>query len=130
MPPSTDDIRIREIKALITPNRVIAEFPQTETSSTTVANSRAALSDILHHADDRLAVVVGPCSIHDPVAAMEYAHRLRAVRDRLSGELEIVMRIYFSKPRTTVGWKGLINDPDLDGSFNIDNGLQIGRAHV
>jgi 3-deoxy-7-phosphoheptulonate synthase len=127
VPPSTDDIRIREIKALITPNRVIAEFPQTETSSTTVANSRAALSDILHHADDRLAVVVGPCSIHDPVAAMEYAHRLRAVRDRLSGELEIAMRIYFSKPRTTVGWKGLINDPDLDGSFNIDDGLRIAR---
>jgi 3-deoxy-7-phosphoheptulonate synthase len=127
VPPSTDDIRIREIKALITPNRVISEFPQTETSSTTVANSRAALSDILHHADDRLAVVVGPCSIHDPAAAMEYAHRLRAVRERLSGELEIVMRVYFAKPRTTVGWKGLINDPDLDGSFNIDAGLRIAR---
>ena len=127
MPPSTDDIRIRQIKALITPNRVIAEFPQTEASSTTVANSRAALSAILHHADDRLAVVVGPCSIHDPVAAMEYAHRLRAVRERLAGELEIVMRVYFAKPRTTVGWKGLINDPDLDGSFDIDSGLRIAR---
>jgi 3-deoxy-7-phosphoheptulonate synthase len=125
--PSTDDIRIREIKALITPNRVIGEFPQTEESSTTVADSRAALSAILHHADDRLAVVIGPCSIHDPVAAMEYAERLRAVRDRLSGELEIVMRVYFAKPRTTVGWKGLINDPDLDGSFNIDAGLRIAR---
>ncbi len=127
MTPSTDDIRIREIKALITPKRVIGEFPQTERSSTTVANSRAALSDILHHRDDRLAVVVGPCSIHDPVAAMEYAHRLRAVRERLSGELEIVMRVYFAKPRTTVGWKGLINDPDLDGSFRIDDGLRISR---
>ncbi|HEY3793355.1 MAG TPA: 3-deoxy-7-phosphoheptulonate synthase [Bradyrhizobium sp.] len=127
MPPSTDDIRIREIKALITPNRVIVEFPQTEQSSTTVANSRTALSAILHHADERLAVVVGPCSIHDPLAAMEYAQRLRAVRDRLSGELEIVMRVYFAKPRTTVGWKGLINDPDLDGSFNIDQGLRIAR---
>jgi 3-deoxy-7-phosphoheptulonate synthase len=85
------------------------------------------LSDILHHADDRLAVVVGPCSIHDPLAAMEYAERLRAVRNRLSGELEIVMRVYFAKPRTTIGWKGLINDPDLDGSFNIDDGLRIAR---
>jgi 3-deoxy-7-phosphoheptulonate synthase len=125
--PSTDDIRIREIKALITPRRVIGEFPQTQASSATVANSRTALSDILHHADDRLAVVVGPCSIHDPLAAMEYAERLRAVRNRLSGELEIVMRVYFAKPRTTIGWKGLINDPDLDGSFNIDDGLRIAR---
>ena len=122
MTPSTDDVRIREIKALITPKRVIGEFPQTQHSSETVANSRAALSNILHHADDRLAVVVGPCSIHDPDAAMEYAHRLRAVRDRLNGELEIVMRVYFEKPRTTVGWKGLINDPDLDGSFRHQPG--------
>jgi 3-deoxy-7-phosphoheptulonate synthase len=125
--PSTDDVRIREIKALITPKRVIGEFPQTQHSSETVANSRTALSNILHHADDRLAVVVGPCSIHDPAAAMEYAQRLRGVRDRLSGELEIVMRVYFAKPRTTVGWKGLINDPDLDGSFRIDDGLRIAR---
>jgi len=125
--PSTDDIRIREIKALITPRRVIGEFPQTQASSATVANSRTAWSDILHHADDRLAVVVGPCSIHDPLAAMEYAERLRAVRNRLSGELEIVMRVYFAKPRTTIGWKGLINDPDLAGSFNIDDGLRIAR---
>jgi len=127
VPPSTDDIRIREIKALITPKRVIDEFPQTQASSTTVANSRTALGDILHQVDDRLAVVVGPCSIHDPFAAMEYAEGLRAVRDRLSGELEIVMRVYFAKPRTTVGWKGLINDPDLDGSFKIDDGLRIAR---
>ncbi len=127
MTPSTDDVRIREIKALITPKRVIDEFPQTQHSLETVANSRTALSSILHHGDDRLAVVVGPCSIHDPAAAMEYAHRLRAVRDRLSGELEIVMRVYFAKPRTTVGWKGLINDPDLDGSFRIDDGLRISR---
>jgi 3-deoxy-7-phosphoheptulonate synthase len=124
---STDDVRIREIKALITPKRVIGEFPQTQHSSDTVANSRTALSHIRHHADDRLAVVVGPCSIHDPNAAMEYAHRLRSLRDRLAGELEIVMRVYFAKPRTTVGWKGLINDPDLDGSFRIDDGLRISR---
>lgn len=127
MTPSTDDVRIREIKALVTPKRVIDESPQTQNSALTVANSRAALSNILHHADDRLAVVVGPCSIHDPLAAMEYAERLRGVRDRLSGELEIVMRVYFAKPRTTVGWKGLINDPDLDGSFRIDDGLRIAR---
>ncbi|MBU6457887.1 MAG: 3-deoxy-7-phosphoheptulonate synthase [Bradyrhizobium sp.] len=127
MTPSTDDIRIREIKALISPRRVISEFPQTQASSATVADSRTALSDIVHHADDRLAVVVGPCSIHDPLAAMEYAERLRAVRNRLSDELEIVMRVYFAKPRTTIGWKGLINDPDLDGSFNIDDGLRIAR---
>jgi 3-deoxy-7-phosphoheptulonate synthase len=124
---STDDIRIREIKPLITPSRVIGEFPQTQISSATVTNCRIALSEILHQADGRLAVVVGPCSIHDPQAAMEYAERLRAVRNRLSGELEIVMRVYFAKPRTTIGWKGLINDPDLDGSFNIDDGLRIAR---
>ena len=127
MTPSTDDVRIREIKALITPKRVIEQYPQTRRSSETVANSRTALSNILHHHDDRIAVVVGPCSIHDPVAAMEYARRLRTLRDRLSGELEIVMRVYFAKPRTTVGWKGLINDPDLDGSFKIDDGLRIAR---
>jgi 3-deoxy-7-phosphoheptulonate synthase len=127
VPLQTDDIRIREIKALITPKRVIGEFPQTDSSSATVANSRTALSNILRYADDRLAVVVGPCSIHDPVAAVEYARRLKAVRDRLRGELEIVMRVYFAKPRTTVGWKGLINDPDLDGSFRIDDGLRIAR---
>jgi 3-deoxy-7-phosphoheptulonate synthase len=125
--PSTDDIRIREIKALITPKRVIDEFPQTRKSSETVANARAALSNILHHADDRLAVVVGPCSIHDPLSAMEYAQRLCDIKDRLAGELEIVMRVYFAKPRTTVGWKGLINDPDLDGSFRIDDGLRLAR---
>ena len=127
MTTSTDDIRIREIKALITPRRVISEFPPAPASSATVANSRIALSDILHHADDRLAVVVGPYSIHDPLAAMEYAERLHAVRNRLSGELEIVMRVYFAKPRTTIGWKGLINGPGLDGSFNIDAGLRIAR---
>jgi 3-deoxy-7-phosphoheptulonate synthase len=125
--PSTDDVRIREIKALITPRRVIGEFPATERAAETVANSRTTLSHILHHTDDRLAVVIGPCSIHDPSAAMDYATRLAAVRQRLAGELEIVMRVYFAKPRTTVGWKGLINDPGLDGSFRIDDGLRIAR---
>jgi len=123
----TDNVRIREIRALLTPNEVTAEFVRTATATATVTDARAALHDILHGADDRLAVVVGPCSIHDPAAAMEYALRLRQLRHELAGELEIVMRVYFSKPRTTVGWKGLINDPDLDGSFRIDDGLRITR---
>ncbi len=123
----TDNVRIREIRALLTPNEVTAEFARTDTATQTVSDARASLHDILHGADDRLAVVVGPCSIHDPAAAMEYALRLRQLRHELGGELEIVMRVYFAKPRTTVGWKGLINDPDLDGSFRIDDGLRITR---
>jgi 3-deoxy-7-phosphoheptulonate synthase len=124
---ATDDTRIREIKALITPNAVLREFPQTDQSIETVANARIALSNILHHTDDRLAVVIGPCSIHEPESAMEYAHRLSKLREQLLGELEIVMRVYVAKPRTTVGWKGLISDPDLDGSFKIDDGLRLAR---
>ena len=123
----TDNVRIREIRALLTPDEVTAEFARTETATQTVTDARASLHDILHGADDRLAVVVGPCSIHDPAAAMDYALRLRHLSHELHGELEIVMRVYFSKPRTTVGWKGLINDPDLDGSFRIDDGLRITR---
>jgi 3-deoxy-7-phosphoheptulonate synthase len=92
-----------------------------------VASARRALHGILHGEDDRLAVVIGPCSIHDPQAALEYARRLRPLRDTYGDALEIVMRVYFEKPRTTVGWKGLINDPDLDGSFNINKGLRLGR---
>jgi 3-deoxy-7-phosphoheptulonate synthase len=93
-----------------------------------VLATRHALHNILHGNDDRLAVVVGPCSIHDPAAALDYARRLVAIRQRLGDRLEIVMRVYFEKPRTTVGWKGLINDPDLDGSFRIDSGLRLARA--
>jgi 3-deoxy-7-phosphoheptulonate synthase len=96
--------------------------------SEVVSNARQALHDILHGHDDRLAVVIGPCSIHDPVAALEYARRLRPLRDALGGELEIIMRVYFEKPRTTVGWKGLINDPDMDGSFQINRGLRTARG--
>ncbi|RWB43221.1 MAG: 3-deoxy-7-phosphoheptulonate synthase, partial [Mesorhizobium sp.] len=92
-----------------------------------VATSRNAIHSILTGTDDRLVVVVGPCSIHDPAAAVDYASRLAALRESLSDRLEIVMRVYFEKPRTTVGWKGLINDPDLDGSFNIDKGLRLAR---
>jgi 3-deoxy-7-phosphoheptulonate synthase len=123
----TDDIRIREIKALITPNEVMGEFAATAAAVATVTDARSALHDIVHGNDDRLAVVIGPCSIHDPAAAMDYAHRLSRVRAELLGDLEIVMRVYFAKPRTTVGWKGLTNDPDLDGSFRIDDGLRLAR---
>ena len=107
---------------------MIRELPCTEVLSETVASARRALHDILHGDDDRLAVVIGPCSIHDPQPRMEYAQRLRPLRDTLGDALEIVMRVYFEKPRTTVGWKGLINDPDLDGSFNINKGLRLGAA--
>ncbi len=128
MAPHTDDLRIRRIDALVPPAQLIAELPCSETASETVDGSRRALHRILHGQDDRLAVVIGPCSIHDPDAALEYARRLRPLRDALAGELEIVMRVYFEKPRTTVGWKGLINDPDLDGSFNINKGLRVARG--
>jgi 3-deoxy-7-phosphoheptulonate synthase len=127
VPGITDDIRIREIRALITPNEVMGEFAATDPAVATVTAARSAVHDILHGKDDRLAVVIGPCSIHDVDAAMDYARRLDGVRRKLRNDLEIVMRVYFSKPRTTVGWKGLINDPDLDGSFRIDDGLRIAR---
>jgi 3-deoxy-7-phosphoheptulonate synthase len=125
---STDDLRIKQIRELRTPEEVIREFPRTDAATRTVISSRHALHNILHGSDDRLAVVVGPCSIHDPKAALDYARRLAPVRERLAGSLEIVMRVYFEKPRTTVGWKGLINDPNLDGSFDIDNGLRLARS--
>jgi len=123
----TDDLRIKEIKELSPPSHVIREFPCTDKASQTVHDARNAVHRILHGMDDRLAVVIGPCSIHDPVAARDYAQRLAAERARLATELEIVMRVYFEKPRTTVGWKGLINDPDLDGSFRINHGLRLAR---
>ncbi|HPA01251.1 MAG TPA: 3-deoxy-7-phosphoheptulonate synthase [Chiayiivirga sp.] len=127
MNPSTDDLRIREIRALPTPAELMAEVPCDAVSSRTVRQSRRALHEILHGADDRLAVVIGPCSIHDPEAAMEYARRLARERERFADTLEIVMRVYFEKPRTTVGWKGLINDPRIDGSCRIDEGLVLAR---
>ncbi|MBZ6073543.1 3-deoxy-7-phosphoheptulonate synthase AroG [Aeromonas schubertii] len=123
----TDDVRIKEIKELLPPVAVLEKFPATETASQTVYESRQAIHRILAGDDDRLLVVIGPCSIHDPVAAVEYGKRLLALREELKGELEVVMRVYFEKPRTTVGWKGLINDPYLDGSFRINDGLRIGR---
>jgi len=128
MPPHTDDLRIRKIEPLTPPAQLLAMLPCDDEASDTVSASRAALHEILHGRDDRLAVVIGPCSIHDPVAAIEYAQRLKPLRDAYVDELEIVMRVYFEKPRTTVGWKGLINDPDLDGSFNINKGLRVARG--
>ncbi|RWB25216.1 3-deoxy-7-phosphoheptulonate synthase [Mesorhizobium sp.] len=124
---TTDDLRVKEIRELSTPDQVMREIPRTLTATRTVATSRNAIHSILTGTDDRLVVVVGPCSIHDPAAAVDYASRLAALRESLSDRLEIVMRVYFEKPRTTVGWKGLINDPDLDGSFNIDKGLRLAR---
>ena len=123
----TDDLRIREIKELSPPAHLIREFPCSEEVGRVVFGARAALHAILHGIDDRLIVVIGPCSIHDPTAALEYARRLKAERDRLHDDLELVMRVYFEKPRTTVGWKGLINDPDLDGSCRINHGLRVAR---
>ena len=127
MQKSTDDLRIRELRELRSPAEVIAEFPRTDVATRTVIATRHAVHNILHGHDDRLLVVIGPCSIHDPAAARDYAHRLASLRARLADRLEIVMRVYFEKPRTTVGWKGLINDPNLDGSFDIDTGLRTAR---
>jgi 3-deoxy-7-phosphoheptulonate synthase len=125
---ATDDIRIRDITELNTPANIIREFPRTDAATGTVNSGRAALQEILHRRDDRLAVIIGPCSIHDTDAAMEYAQRLAELRNRLGDRLEIVMRVYFAKPRTTVGWKGLINDPDLNDSFEIERGLRLARG--
>ncbi|WDQ99181.1 3-deoxy-7-phosphoheptulonate synthase [Devosia sp. J2-20] len=125
---TTDDLRISAIKELTTPIEVMRQHPRTDAATRTVISARHAFHNILTGADDRLAVVVGPCSIHDPAAALDYAKRLSALRDTLGDRLEIIMRVYFEKPRTTVGWKGLINDPNLDGSFDIDNGLHTARA--
>ena len=124
---TTDDLRIREIKELSTPEEVMREIPRTLTATRIVTAARNAIHAILHGTDDRLLVVVGPCSVHDPAAAVDYAARLAALRERLADRIEIVMRVYFEKPRTTVGWKGLINDPGLDGSFNINKGLRLAR---
>ncbi len=124
---NTDDLRISETKEVVVPLQVHAEIPLTETAAETIINARNEIHQILSDQDDRLLVVVGPCSIHDPSAAIEYAEKLKVVKDQLKNELVIVMRVYFEKPRTTVGWKGLINDPDLNSSFNINKGLRVAR---
>ncbi|NMG33532.1 3-deoxy-7-phosphoheptulonate synthase AroG [Azoarcus sp. TTM-91] len=122
-----DDVRIKEIKELVPPAHVLREFPATPKSAETAFAARSAIHRILYGADDRLLVVIGPCSIHDADAALEYARKLKAEADRLQDDLLIVMRVYFEKPRTTVGWKGLINDPYLDGSFAINEGVRLAR---
>ncbi|MDU6139369.1 MAG: 3-deoxy-7-phosphoheptulonate synthase, partial [Bradyrhizobium sp.] len=124
---TTDDLRIKEIKELSLPVEVMGEIPRTLTATRVVMAARNAIHAILNGTDDRLLVIVGPCSIHDPKAAIDYAGRLAALRERLNDRLEIVMRVYFEKPRTTVGWKGLINDPDLNNSFDINKGLRLAR---
>ena len=124
---ATDDLRIVALHELSPPAAVIGEIPSNSRAASTVAGGRKAIHRILSGADDRLLVVIGPCSVHDPDAALEYAHRLNGQRGRLARELEIIMRVYFEKPRTTIGWKGLINDPRLDGTFAIDHGLRIAR---
>ncbi|KFC63566.1 Phospho-2-dehydro-3-deoxyheptonate aldolase, Phe-sensitive [Devosia sp. LC5] len=125
---TTDDLRINSITELTTPIEVMRQHPRTDAATRTVISARHDLHNILAGQDDRLAVVVGPCSIHDTQAAMDYAQRLVALRETLGDRLEIIMRVYFEKPRTTVGWKGLINDPNLDGTFDIDTGLHTARA--
>ncbi|CCJ78622.1 3-deoxy-7-phosphoheptulonate synthase AroG [Cronobacter muytjensii] len=122
-----DDLRIEGINELLPPVALLEKFPATEKAAETVSAARQAIHQILHGDDDRLLVVIGPCSIHDPIAAKEYASRLLPLRKALKNELEIVMRVYFEKPRTTVGWKGLINDPHMDNSFQINEGLRIAR---
>jgi 3-deoxy-7-phosphoheptulonate synthase len=123
----TDDLRIAALRPLIPPAILMEELPISETASTTVASMRQQIAASVSGEDHRLVAVVGPCSIHDPGAAVEYAQRLKAKADELAESLCVVMRVYFEKPRTTVGWKGLINDPDLDGSFAINKGLRLAR---
>lgn len=123
----TDDLRIKQIKAVASPSVICEAIPMTEAAANTTLSARAAIHEILTGNDDRLLVVVGPCSIHDIDAAKEYASRLRTLVHQHRHDLLIIMRVYFEKPRTTVGWKGLINDPDLDNSFNINEGLRLAR---
>jgi 3-deoxy-7-phosphoheptulonate synthase len=127
-PKKIDDVRVREIKELLPPVHLLREFPLSSEATRVVYETRSQIHRILHGADDRIVVIVGPCSIHDPKAAIEYASRLKALKEQWSEELLIVMRVYFEKPRTTVGWKGLINDPYLDGSFRINEGLRLARG--
>jgi 3-deoxy-7-phosphoheptulonate synthase len=126
----TDDVRIDTLKPLLPPAILMDEIPLAEAESRAVARSRGEVAAIIAGKDDRLVVVVGPCSIHDPDAGLEYARRLKVLVPELQADLKIVMRTYFEKPRTTVGWKGLINDPKLDGSFAINQGLRVARTFL
>ncbi|AFU18930.1 3-deoxy-7-phosphoheptulonate synthase AroG [Actinobacillus suis] len=124
-----DDLRITKIEELLPPVALLERFPASEVAAETVENARQAIHKIIHGADDRLLVVIGPCSIHDPKAALEYAQRIKALRadPKINQNLEVVMRVYFEKPRTTVGWKGLINDPYLNETYALNDGLRIAR---
>jgi 3-deoxy-7-phosphoheptulonate synthase len=130
MPVRTRDLRVENIRPLLPPAILLEELPVGEAAAQAVSRGREEVSHILWGDDDRLVVVVGPCSIHDPKAGMEYARRLRKLADELAGDLRLVMRVYFEKPRTTVGWKGLINDPHLDNSFAINEGLRLARRFL
>ncbi|MGI8914552.1 MAG: 3-deoxy-7-phosphoheptulonate synthase [Chloroflexota bacterium] len=126
----TRDLRVESIRALAPPAQLLDDLPLTETGAQAVGKARDAVVRILEGRDDRLVVVVGPCSIHDPEAGLDYARRLKVVADELAGDLCIIMRVYFEKPRTTVGWKGLVNDPHLDGSFAVNEGLHLARRQL
>src|SRR5437899_3168724 len=123
----TQDLRFESIRPLLPPAILLEELPLSEDASQVITRARDEVAEILAGSDDRLIVIVGPCSVHDPAAAGEYARRLKTLSDELAADLRIVMRVYFEKPRTTVGWKGLINDPRLDGSFAINEGLRLAR---
>ena len=127
MTTNTDDLRIQNLRELVVPEALIAELPAEGPLAEHVNASRGVIQSILEQADDRLVVVVGPCSIHDPDAAMDYAARLKTLADEVAEDIFVVMRVYFEKPRTTVGWKGLINDPHLDNSFDVNEGLRRAR---
>jgi 3-deoxy-7-phosphoheptulonate synthase len=123
----TDDLRITQVRPLIPPAILLEEIPLSERASNIVSNTRAAVSSAIEGRDPRLVIIVGPCSIHDPKAALEYAERLQRLADRYADNLIVIMRSYFEKPRTSIGWKGLINDPDLDESYHINKGLRLAR---
>ncbi|SDK02452.1 3-deoxy-D-arabinoheptulosonate-7-phosphate synthase [Ferrimonas sediminum] len=123
----TDDVRIDKIKELLPPIAILERFPLDDNAAATVYQARQSIHNMMNRQDDRLLVVIGPCSIHDPKAALEYGRKLSLLREELKDDLEIVMRVYFEKPRTTVGWKGLINDPLLDNSFKLNDGLRTAR---
>lgn len=123
----TSDLRVRALDPLPAPQEMLVDLPLGDTRSDLVTSSRRAVRDVLTGADDRLVVIVGPCSVHDPEAALDYARRLAVVARETEQDLVVVMRVYFEKPRTTVGWKGLINDPDLDGTHDVNRGLRLAR---
>ena len=123
----TKDLRITDVKEILSPEELMADLPLTEKASSTVHLARHGVYDVLDGKDDRLVVIIGPCSVHDTAAAIEYGEKLKVLIDELKNDLLIIMRVYFEKPRTTVGWKGLINDPDLDGSFHINKGVRKAR---